>query len=161
MDLKDRRQRSSTRGQCRKDVHYATSSMDGENCHIVSQRSYSSSKTLKAYQQDGRLRYGGCVAELVHKEKEQYVRQGESYFHCYRKYLHGNIAKSLFFSLTGRAVETPNIDTVYLHRWLISNSFYGQQYASRPPYWKGQNSIIQYLTFSFRRVNFSFFSYFI
>lgn len=78
MDLKDRRQRSLTRGQCRKDVHYATSSMDGENCHIVSQRSYSSSKTLKAYQQDGRLRYGGCVAELVHQEKEQYVRQGES-----------------------------------------------------------------------------------
>ncbi|KAI7796385.1 putative teneurin-2, partial [Triplophysa rosa] len=75
-DLKDRRQRSLTRGQCGKDIHYATSSMDGENCHIVSQRSYSSSKTLKAYQQDGRLRYGGCVAELVHQEKEQYVRQG-------------------------------------------------------------------------------------
>lgn len=80
-----------SRGQCRKDVHYATSSMDGENCHIVSQRSYSSSKTLKAYQQDGRLRYGGCVAELVHQEKEQYVRQGERQiaFSSYRLKKHG------------------------------------------------------------------------
>ncbi|XP_065143827.1 teneurin-2-like [Paramisgurnus dabryanus] len=79
MDLKDRRQRSVTRGQRRKDLQYATSSLDGENCHIVSQRSYSSSKTLKAYQQDGRLHYGGCVAEMVHQETEQYVRQGENF----------------------------------------------------------------------------------
>ncbi len=77
MDLKDRRQRSLTQGQRRKDLHYATSSLDSENCHIVSQKSYSSSKTLKAYQQDGHLRYGGCVAELVHQETEEYVRQGE------------------------------------------------------------------------------------
>uniref|UniRef100_A0A8C1LWJ6 Teneurin-2 n=1 Tax=Cyprinus carpio TaxID=7962 RepID=A0A8C1LWJ6_CYPCA len=76
MDLKDRRQRSLTQGQRRKDLHYATSSLDSENCHIVSQKSYSSSKTLKAYQQDGHLRYGGCVAELVHQETEEYVRQG-------------------------------------------------------------------------------------
>ncbi|XP_016134199.1 teneurin-2 [Sinocyclocheilus grahami] len=75
MDLKDRRQRSLTQGQRGKDLHYATSSLDSENCHIVSQKSYSSSKTLKAYQQDGHLRYGGCVAELVHQEKEEYVRQ--------------------------------------------------------------------------------------
>ncbi|XP_016323109.1 teneurin-2 isoform X1 [Sinocyclocheilus anshuiensis] len=75
MDLKDRRQRSLTQGQRGKDLHYATSSLDSENCHIVSQKSYSSSKTLKAYQQDGHLRYGGCVAELVHQETEEYVRQ--------------------------------------------------------------------------------------
>uniref|UniRef100_A0A673MAX5 Teneurin-2 n=1 Tax=Sinocyclocheilus rhinocerous TaxID=307959 RepID=A0A673MAX5_9TELE len=77
MDLKDRRQRSLTQGQRGKDLHYATSSLDSENYHIVSQKSYSSSKTLKAYQQDGHLRYGGCVAELVHQETEEYVRQGE------------------------------------------------------------------------------------
>ncbi|KAL1252760.1 hypothetical protein QQF64_017453 [Cirrhinus molitorella] len=76
MDLKDRRQRSLTQGRCRKDLHYATSSLDSENCHIVSQKAYSSSKTLKAYQQDGQMRYGGCVAELVHQETEEYVRQG-------------------------------------------------------------------------------------
>ncbi|XP_016429589.1 teneurin-2-like isoform X2 [Sinocyclocheilus rhinocerous] len=76
MDLKDRRQRSLTQGQRGKDLHYATSSLDSENYHIVSQKSYSSSKTLKAYQQDGHLRYGGCVAELVHQETEEYVRQG-------------------------------------------------------------------------------------
>uniref|UniRef100_A0A8C1LUJ7 Teneurin-2 n=1 Tax=Cyprinus carpio TaxID=7962 RepID=A0A8C1LUJ7_CYPCA len=81
MDLKDRRQRSLTQGQRRKDLHYATSSLDSENCHIVSQKSYSSSKTLKAYQQDGHLRYGGCVAELVHQETEEYVRQGASGHH--------------------------------------------------------------------------------
>uniref|UniRef100_A0A671NMG3 Teneurin-2 n=1 Tax=Sinocyclocheilus anshuiensis TaxID=1608454 RepID=A0A671NMG3_9TELE len=76
MDLKDRRQRSLTQGQCGKDLHYATSSLDSENCHIMSQKSYSSSKMLKAYQQDGHLRYGRCVAELVHQETEEYVRQG-------------------------------------------------------------------------------------
>ncbi|XP_016112561.1 teneurin-2-like [Sinocyclocheilus grahami] len=76
MDLKDRRQRSLTQGQCGKDLHYATSSLDSENCHIMSQKSYSSSKTLKAYHQDGHLRYGRCVAELVHQETEEYVRQG-------------------------------------------------------------------------------------
>lgn len=78
MDLKDGQQRSLTRGPCRKDMHYATCSLDNENCHVVSQKSYSSSKRVKAYQQDGRLRYGGCVAELVHQQTEEYVRQGKT-----------------------------------------------------------------------------------
>ncbi|XP_072518552.1 teneurin-2 isoform X4 [Salminus brasiliensis] len=77
MDMKDRRHRSLTRGRCRKELHYATSSLDTEECRVATQKSYSSSETLKAYEQDtGRLRYGGCVAELVHHETEEYVRQG-------------------------------------------------------------------------------------
>lgn len=44
---------------------------------MATQKSYSSSETLKAY--DTRLRYGGCVAELVHHEHEEYVRQGKLY----------------------------------------------------------------------------------
>uniref|UniRef100_A0A8C1IIE9 Teneurin-2 n=1 Tax=Cyprinus carpio TaxID=7962 RepID=A0A8C1IIE9_CYPCA len=76
MDLKDRRQRSLTQGQCRTDLHYATSSQYSENSHIMSQKSYSYSKTLEAYQQDAHLHYGRGVAELVHQETEEYVRQG-------------------------------------------------------------------------------------
>uniref|UniRef100_A0A8C1Q592 Teneurin-2 n=1 Tax=Cyprinus carpio TaxID=7962 RepID=A0A8C1Q592_CYPCA len=78
MDLKDRRQRSLTQGQCRTDLHYATSSQYSENSHIMSQKSYSYSKTLEAYQQDAHLHYGRGVAELVHQETEEYVRQGEN-----------------------------------------------------------------------------------
>ncbi|KAL7853697.1 hypothetical protein AOLI_G00205410 [Acnodon oligacanthus] len=77
MDMKERRHRSLTRGRCRKELHYATSSLDTDECCVATQKSYSSSETLKAYEQDaGRLRYGGCVAELVHHETEEYVRQG-------------------------------------------------------------------------------------
>ncbi|XP_066501358.1 teneurin-2-like [Hoplias malabaricus] len=77
MDMKDRRHRSLTRGRCRKELHYATSSMDTDECHVDTQKSYNTSETLRAYEQDpGRLRYGGCVAELVHHETEEYVRQG-------------------------------------------------------------------------------------
>ncbi|TRY76024.1 hypothetical protein DNTS_010919 [Danionella cerebrum] len=79
MDLKDRRHRSLTRGLIGKEHRYATSSLDCENCHIVSEKSYRCSKTLKAYHQDTRSRYGGCVEELVHQETEQYVRE-EAYF---------------------------------------------------------------------------------
>ncbi|KAI4889916.1 hypothetical protein NFI96_015491 [Prochilodus magdalenae] len=76
MDMKESRHRSLTRGRCRKELHYATSSLDTDECRVATQKSYSSSETLKAYEQDpGRLRYGGCVAELVHHETEEYVRQ--------------------------------------------------------------------------------------
>uniref|UniRef100_A0A8B9HFI8 Teneurin-2 n=1 Tax=Astyanax mexicanus TaxID=7994 RepID=A0A8B9HFI8_ASTMX len=76
MDMKERRHRSLTRGRCRKELHYATSTLDMDECCVATQKSYSSSETLKAYEQDaGRLHYGGCVAELVHHETEEYVRQ--------------------------------------------------------------------------------------
>uniref|UniRef100_A0A673WTU2 Teneurin-2 n=1 Tax=Salmo trutta TaxID=8032 RepID=A0A673WTU2_SALTR len=74
MDTKERRHCSLTRGRCRKDFHHAMASLEPEECRVATQKSYSSSETLKAY--DTRLRYGGCVAELVHHEHEEYVRQG-------------------------------------------------------------------------------------
>uniref|UniRef100_A0A6Q2XEX9 Teneurin-2 n=1 Tax=Esox lucius TaxID=8010 RepID=A0A6Q2XEX9_ESOLU len=74
MDMKERRHRSLTRGRSRKDFPHATASPEPEECRVATQASYSSSETLKAY--DTHLRYGGCVAELVHREHEEYVRQG-------------------------------------------------------------------------------------
>uniref|UniRef100_A0AAZ3S2E3 Teneurin-2 n=1 Tax=Oncorhynchus tshawytscha TaxID=74940 RepID=A0AAZ3S2E3_ONCTS len=76
MDTKERRHCSLTRGRCRKDFHHAMASREPEECRVATQKSYSSSETLKAYDPDTRLRYGGCVAELVHHEHEEYVRQG-------------------------------------------------------------------------------------
>uniref|UniRef100_A0A4W5QMV6 Teneurin-2 n=1 Tax=Hucho hucho TaxID=62062 RepID=A0A4W5QMV6_9TELE len=79
MDTKERRHCSLARGHCRKDFHHAMASMEPEECRVATQKSYSSSETLKAYDHDTHLRYGGCVAELVHHEHEEYVRQGELY----------------------------------------------------------------------------------
>uniref|UniRef100_A0A673BQL3 Teneurin-2 n=1 Tax=Sphaeramia orbicularis TaxID=375764 RepID=A0A673BQL3_9TELE len=77
MDLKDRRHRSLTRGRCSKDSQYNTSSLDADECRVPTQKSYSSSETLKAFDHEQRLHYGGCVTDLVHHEADEYARQGE------------------------------------------------------------------------------------
>uniref|UniRef100_A0A8C5E8U6 Teneurin-2 n=1 Tax=Gouania willdenowi TaxID=441366 RepID=A0A8C5E8U6_GOUWI len=79
MDLKDRRHRSLTRGRCPKDSQYNTSSLDTDECRVPTQKSYSSSETLKAFDHDQRLHYGGCVTDLVHHEAEEYTRQGGNF----------------------------------------------------------------------------------
>ncbi|XP_069052190.1 teneurin-2 isoform X2 [Lepisosteus oculatus] len=76
MDMKDRRHRSLTRGHCGKEFHYTSSSLDSEDCRVPTQKSYSSSETLKAYDHDSRLHYGSRVADLVHRESDEYSRQG-------------------------------------------------------------------------------------
>ncbi|XP_076131231.1 teneurin-2 isoform X3 [Alosa pseudoharengus] len=79
MDMRDRRQRSLGRGSFRRDLRYATATaaLDADECCVaVAQKAYSASGTLKAYEHESRVRYGGCVAELVHHEREEYVRQG-------------------------------------------------------------------------------------
>ncbi|KAI4818960.1 hypothetical protein KUCAC02_004247 [Chaenocephalus aceratus] len=76
MDLKDRRNRSLTRGRCSKDSQYNTSSLDTDECRVPTQKSYSSSETLKAFDHEQRLHYGGCVTDLVHHEADEYSRQG-------------------------------------------------------------------------------------
>uniref|UniRef100_A0A8C5EEW8 Teneurin-2 n=1 Tax=Gouania willdenowi TaxID=441366 RepID=A0A8C5EEW8_GOUWI len=81
MDLKDRRHRSLTRGRCPKDSQYNTSSLDTDECRVPTQKSYSSSETLKAFDHDQRLHYGGCVTDLVHHEAEEYTRQGSANHH--------------------------------------------------------------------------------
>uniref|UniRef100_G3Q3K1 Teneurin transmembrane protein 2 n=1 Tax=Gasterosteus aculeatus aculeatus TaxID=481459 RepID=G3Q3K1_GASAC len=79
MDLKDRRHRSLTRGRGSKDTQYNTSSLDTDECRVPTQKSYSSSETLKAFDHEQRLHYGGCVTDLVHHEADEYSRQGGNF----------------------------------------------------------------------------------
>ncbi|KAF5896793.1 teneurin-2-like isoform X1, partial [Clarias magur] len=65
MDMKEKRHRSLTRGRCRKELHYATSSMDADAGHVARQKCYSSSETLKTYEQEARMRYGPEPVEYV------------------------------------------------------------------------------------------------
>ncbi|XP_048850910.1 teneurin-2 [Brienomyrus brachyistius] len=74
MDSSDQRQRSLTRSRHGKDFHY-NSSLDAEDCCVPTQKSYSSSETLKAYDHDSRLHYAGCVADLVHCDADEFTRQ--------------------------------------------------------------------------------------
>ncbi|KAG5853500.1 hypothetical protein ANANG_G00074100 [Anguilla anguilla] len=76
MDLKDRRQRSLTRGPSGKEPGFSSSSLDAGECRVPTQKSYSSSDTLKALDQEARLRYAGCMAELVHREADEFPQQG-------------------------------------------------------------------------------------
>lgn len=76
MDVKERKPyRSLTR---RRDAErrYTSSSADSEEGKAP-QKSYSSSETLKAYDQDARLTYGSRVKDLVPQESEEYCRAGE------------------------------------------------------------------------------------
>ncbi|XP_049340437.1 teneurin-2 isoform X4 [Astyanax mexicanus] len=79
MDLKERRHRTLTHGHCEKELQFTTSSLDNEECRVPTQKSYSSSETLKAFDHEGRLPYGGCVTDLVHHEADEYSRQGGAY----------------------------------------------------------------------------------
>lgn len=76
MDLKERRHRTLTHARCAKDFQFTTSSLDNDECRVPTQKSYSSSETLKAFDHDSRLHYGGCVADLVHHEADEFTRQG-------------------------------------------------------------------------------------
>ena len=80
MDVKERRPYCSlTKGRREKERRYTGSSGDTDDCRVPTQKSYSSSETLKAFDQDpsARLLYGGRVKEMVHREADEYTRQGE------------------------------------------------------------------------------------
>ncbi|KAM8994203.1 teneurin-2 isoform 5-T5 [Ara ararauna] len=79
MDIKDRRHRSLTRGRCGKECRYTSSSLDSEDCRVPTQKSYSSSETLKAYDHDTRMHYGNRVSDLVHRESDEFPRQGTNF----------------------------------------------------------------------------------
>ncbi|XP_075712542.1 teneurin-2 isoform X6 [Rhinoderma darwinii] len=79
MDIKDRRHRSLTRGRCGKVCRYTSSSLDSENCRVPTQKSYSSSETLKAYDHENRMHYGNRVSDLVHRESDEFPRQGTNF----------------------------------------------------------------------------------
>ena len=75
MDVKERKPyRSLTR---RRDAErrYTSSSADSEEGKAP-QKSYSSSETLKAYDHDSRMHYGNRVTDLVHRESDEFPRQG-------------------------------------------------------------------------------------
>nr|XP_060627189.1 teneurin-4 isoform X4 [Anolis sagrei ordinatus] len=78
MDVKERKPyRSLTR---RRDAErrYTSSSAESED-NKIPQKSYSSSETLKAYDQDSRLTYGNRVKEMVHQEADEYCRTGPNF----------------------------------------------------------------------------------
>ncbi|XP_053161888.1 teneurin-4 isoform X1 [Hemicordylus capensis] len=78
MDVKERKPyRSLTR---RRDAErrYTSSSAESEE-NKIPQKSYSSSETLKAYDQDSRLTYGNRVKEMVHQEADEYCRTGANF----------------------------------------------------------------------------------
>ncbi|XP_041524639.1 teneurin-4 isoform X1 [Microtus oregoni] len=78
MDVKERKPyRSLTR---RRDAErrYTSSSADSEEGKAP-QKSYSSSETLKAYDQDARLAYGSRVKDMVPQEAEEFCRAGTNF----------------------------------------------------------------------------------
>ncbi|XP_057188722.1 teneurin-3 isoform X11 [Triplophysa rosa] len=81
MDVKERRPYCSlTKSRREKDRRYTGSSGDSEDCRVPTQKSYSSSETLKAFDHDSsRLLYGGHVKEMVHREADEYTRQGQNF----------------------------------------------------------------------------------
>ncbi|KAK6298562.1 hypothetical protein J4Q44_G00316170 [Coregonus suidteri] len=61
--------------------HYTASSTDREGaCRVPTQKSYSSSETLQAYDHDpARLLFSGRVKEMVHQETNDYSRPGQAF----------------------------------------------------------------------------------
>lgn len=94
MDVKERRPYCSlTKSRRDKERRYTNSSAENEECRVPTQKSYSSSETLKAFDHDSsRLLYGNRVKDLVHREADEYTRQGrqevfiqlECIIHLYR-----------------------------------------------------------------------------
>uniref|UniRef100_A0A8C5Q1Y8 Teneurin N-terminal domain-containing protein n=1 Tax=Leptobrachium leishanense TaxID=445787 RepID=A0A8C5Q1Y8_9ANUR len=79
MDTRDRRHRSLIRGRCMKECRYTSSSLDGEDCRVPTQKSYSSSETLKAYDHENRMHYGNRIPDLVHRESDEFPTQGTNF----------------------------------------------------------------------------------
>uniref|UniRef100_A0A8C2FVU6 Teneurin-3 n=1 Tax=Cyprinus carpio TaxID=7962 RepID=A0A8C2FVU6_CYPCA len=81
MDVKERRPYCSlTKSRREKERRYTGSSGDSEDCRVPTQKSYSSSETLKAFDHDSsRLLYGGHIKEMVHREADEYSRQGQNF----------------------------------------------------------------------------------
>lgn len=52
---------------------------DGGACRVPTQKSYSSSETLQAFDHDpSRMLFGGRVKEMAHMESSEYARAGQS-----------------------------------------------------------------------------------
>uniref|UniRef100_A0A8C9SZM1 Teneurin-3 n=1 Tax=Scleropages formosus TaxID=113540 RepID=A0A8C9SZM1_SCLFO len=77
MDVKERRPYCSlTKSRRDKERRYTSSSAESDECRVPTQKSYSSSETLKAFDHDSsRLLYSSRVKEMVHREADEYSRQ--------------------------------------------------------------------------------------
>ncbi|XP_007467445.1 PREDICTED: teneurin-3-like [Lipotes vexillifer] len=81
MDVKERRPYCSlTKNRREKERRYTNPSADSAECRVPTQKSYSSSETLKAFDHDSsRLLYGNRVKDLVHREADEFTRQGQNF----------------------------------------------------------------------------------
>ncbi|XP_070607619.1 teneurin-4 [Erythrolamprus reginae] len=78
MDVKDRKPYRSLTKRCDAERRYTSSSAESEDSKIP-QKSYSSSETLKAYDQDSRMIYGNRVKDMVPQEADEYCRTGTNF----------------------------------------------------------------------------------
>lgn len=76
MEVKERRPYRSLTSRRDTERRYTSSSADSEDGKL-NPKSYSSSETLKAFDQDPRLAYGSRVKDVVHHEADEFSRQGE------------------------------------------------------------------------------------
>lgn len=76
MDVKERKPYRSLTARRDTERRYTNSSVENEDSKLHP-KSYSSSETLKAYDQDSRLAYGTRVKDMVHQESVEYCRQAD------------------------------------------------------------------------------------
>lgn len=81
MEVKERRPYRSLTSRRDTERRYTSSSADSEDGKI-NPKSYSSSETLKAFDQDSRLAYGSRVKDVVHHEVDEFCRQGKKGSSC-------------------------------------------------------------------------------
>ncbi|KAL7848983.1 hypothetical protein SRHO_G00206060 [Serrasalmus rhombeus] len=78
MEVKERRPYRSLTARRDTERRYTSSSADSEDGKL-NPKSYSSSETLKAFDQDPRMTYGGRAKEVVHHEVDEFGRQGTDF----------------------------------------------------------------------------------
>ncbi|KAK9961851.1 hypothetical protein ABG768_007251, partial [Culter alburnus] len=78
MEVKERRPYRSLTSRRDAERRYTSSSADSEDGKL-NPKSYSSSETLKAFDQDSRLAYGSRVKDVVHHEADEFSRQGADF----------------------------------------------------------------------------------
>ncbi|XP_036379403.1 teneurin-4-like isoform X6 [Megalops cyprinoides] len=78
MDVKERKPYRSLTARRDAERRYTSSSADSEDGKLQP-KSYSSSETLKAFDQDSRLAYGNRVKDMVHQEADEFCRQGADF----------------------------------------------------------------------------------
>ncbi|XP_063060855.1 teneurin-4 isoform X2 [Engraulis encrasicolus] len=79
MEVKERRPYRSLTSRRDAERRYTSSSADSEDGGKINPKSYSSSETLKAFDQDSRLAYGSRVKDVVHHEVDEFCRQGADF----------------------------------------------------------------------------------